>query len=268
MDVSSTGTGTCWPLMSTVPCVVPKEMVEIGYALLLGLGGGGERPAGVVGRRGHRLLAVREQHDAGRWRALAAGHERSQGVDGLQGREDGLAGGRALPELEVVDGGADRRTVRGRRHEDDGAAGERDEAQVDPRGEPVGEGLRGLLGGLQPGRGDVGGLHGQRHVDGEDDRGPVAGDLHIAGRPGQRDGQTDQPHEQQRGRDVARPARALGCHPLEQREVGEAHRVAVAPSLHQHVPGQQEHHREQQQEPQRGRELRQAHRRATEVARP
>ena len=58
--------------------------------------------------------------------------------------------------------------------------------------------------------GDVVGLHGQRHVDGEHHRGPVPRLLGVGGRAGQRDGQQHQADQHQRGRQVppaARPAR-------------------------------------------------------------
>ena len=62
---------------------------------------------------------------------------------------------------------------------------ERHQADVDLRRDDLEESLGRGLGRLDPGGGDVGGLHRQRGVDGEHDRGPLARDALVAGRLGE-----------------------------------------------------------------------------------
>ena len=76
--------------------------------------------------------------------------------------------------LQPVDGPLDRLPVGGRRHQHRRGARERHEPEVHPGRELVGERLGRRLRRGQPAGRDVGGLHRQRHVDHEHDRGPVA----------------------------------------------------------------------------------------------
>ncbi len=94
----------------------------------------------------------------------------------------------------------------------------------------------------------VGGLHRQRGVDGEDDGGPVGGHLGAALRHGEREHQHAEPEHEGSRRGVALPAGAAGCHRLQQREVGELHRVLRLAQLDGHVAGDEHGHDEEDPE--------------------
>ena len=88
---------------------------------------------------------------------------------------------------------------------------------------------------------DVGGLHRQRGVDGQHDRGPLLGDLRVAG-PAGRTPTTSALSARRKttaGTWRRQPGR-FGRDLVEQLQVGEAHGVLAAPELQQHV-GDDEH---------------------------
>ena len=172
------------------------------------------------------------QHDAGR-HLLALG-ARGRGLDGVEGGEDRLADGGALAELEPSIGGLQLVAVGGRRHPDRRRPVERHQPDVEPLGQQVDEVERGLLGGVEAGRAHVVGLHRQRRVDGQDDRGPLPRHLVRPGRPGEGARSRRQAEQRQQRRARGGASRALRGHPVEQVEVGEPHGVGLpAPLLHQ-----------------------------------
>ena len=152
---------------------------------------------------------------------------------------------RSMPVVERVPVGAGR-------HQHRGAAGERDQPDVELVGQPVDEAPGGLLGGGQPVRFDVGGEHRRGDVHRDHHGGPLPGHPDLGGGPGEADHQQRQHGQEEPGRHVPAPGRPLRRDPVEQPQVGEADRVPAAPALHQQVRDDQREHAEQQPEPQSG----------------
>ena len=204
-DASSTGTGIRSPSISTRPYVVPKGNGRDRNALVLGLTGSGESAPRIVRVLGNGLLTVGQQHDARRWRLIAAAENSRQRVDRLQRGEDRFARRRSLTELEVVDSDLRRVTIRGGRHQNRSGSGKCDQPEVDAGSQTVGERLGSFLRCCQSRRLDVGGLHRQRHVDHEDHRGTVSRDLLVCRRTGKGDGEEHQRDDHQNRRNMAPP---------------------------------------------------------------
>ena len=119
---------------------------------------------------------------------------------------------------------------------------ERDEADPELLGEPVHEIGRGLLGGDQAVRIDVGGPHGAGDVHREHDRGLLARHGQDERRPGEADRQRGDRGEVEHGREVAPPARRARRDVGQQVNVGEADRVAGAAPLDEEVADQRDRH--------------------------
>ena len=166
---------------------------------------------------------------------VAAADHRADGGDGLQRGEDALTGGGAVGQLQLVDRGLGGVAVGGRRHQHGRGARVGDQAEVDARGQLVGELLGGLLRGGQPARRDVGGAHRLRHVDHQHHHRAVARDPDVVGRSGHRDGEQHQrQHQQDRGQ-VPPPGGPLGRDAFQQLHVGEAQHPPLAGQLHDDV---------------------------------
>ena len=149
---------------------------------------------------------------------------------------------------ERVDRGVERLAV-GRRLDEGGRVRrERHDADADALGQLGDERLGGDLGGIEPGRVDVGRLHGARHVDGEHDGRVLArrGDDHLG--PSEADGQGGDGGEVDDRRQVAAPGRPLGREVGQQVEVREPDRVALASTLGPQVQAQQDRHQQQAEE--------------------
>ena len=154
------------------------------------------------------------------WLFLAR-DDRGDALDGLQRGEDRFAGSGSLGEVEPIDGAGDRCPVGGGRDEHRCGAGIADEAEVETFGQALREVDGGFLRGDEPGRRDIGGLHGQGGVDGEDDGGAVARYALLLRRGGEGNGEQGQTDEHQHRGNVPLGVGAPGRDGIEQREVGE-----------------------------------------------
>ena len=160
--------------------------------------------------------------------ACSSSSPRGRRLDGVERREDGLADGGALAQLDRVDGGDQRLAVLGGGDRHRGGAVEHDQPDVELLREVGHEGPGCLLGDLEAVRLDVARLHRQRRVERQHHGGALVADLHGPHRAGEADHQRGQRHEEQHGGGVPPPAGIAGGDHVEQLDVGEAHDVAAA----------------------------------------
>ena len=176
----SEGTAAPGPRTSTVPPSVPKAMVETGVLAFLA----------AVGGLGHlasdRVEAVGQQHDPGRCRLLT-------GRGGRVWLNVLSASRQAKTPSPIAVYSSSCRPAMARLTASRSWVGGTSTLPARPNftsprlirlGSRSANSIGRLLGRLQPGRQHVGGLHRQRHVDGQHHRGPLLRHPDGRGRPG------------------------------------------------------------------------------------